>query len=89
MRSSTVRGTRVLVALLLLSVTFSVGRSEDDARGTSPRPDARDPFTLYPADVGALEWDAMSTAEKANTDSVMEWAETCHTRQQRDRLTAC
>ena len=75
MQSRTLRLTRGLLALMLLSVTFSVGRTEQDTPVDASHP-VHNPFTLYSADDGALDWEGMTPAERANTDAVMDWAET-------------
>ena len=77
MSSRTMRCTRGLLALLVLSVTFSSGRTEEDAPDEATLP-VRDPFTLHDADPGAVAWEDMSEEERANTDRAMEWAETQH-----------
>lgn len=35
-----------------------------------------DPFTLYPADEGAVTWGDMTPEEQAGTEAMQEWAET-------------
>ncbi|MBZ0234382.1 MAG: hypothetical protein K8M05_18780 [Deltaproteobacteria bacterium] len=77
MSSRTMRCTRGLLALLLLSVTFSSGRTEQETAEAPPLP-IRDPFTLYDADPGAVEWEDMSEEERANTNRTLDWAETQH-----------
>jgi hypothetical protein len=82
MSVSSSRSVRGLFALLVLSVTFSIGRGEESPPDTPPddTPPAdlprHDPFTLYDADEGALEWSEMSPADRAITGDVREWAET-------------
>jgi hypothetical protein len=69
------RRLRVLVALVLLSTTFSLGRTEQDRPSPPPAP-SHDPFTLYSPDPGAVVWADMSEDERANTNRTKEWAET-------------
>jgi hypothetical protein len=65
---------RTLVALALLSVSFSLGQGEEGDGDVAPS--AHVPGTMYLADEGALEWADMSPRERETTDAIREWAET-------------
>ena len=72
-------GKDLLFIFALVTFLFSVSgmsTAEEQPPGTEGQPPRHDPFTLHPADVGAVDWGSMADAERANTNSVMEWAET-------------
>lgn len=64
---------RSVLALALLSVMFSVGRSEEGSPAAVDL--APDPASLHPADEGALEWEAMSPGERDDVTRARAWAE--------------
>lgn len=43
-----------------------------------PGPAPHDPFTLHPADEGALTWDDLTEDEQAGAAAMQEWAETAN-----------